>query len=700
MKRKSRKKKSLPLSIVMMITASWVQLAVAVEPTADEMAHVRAWITERFDGSLPKGASEPFFSFIYDGKSSASLLQNWGVKRESRQLDKQRVEHTLVFADPKTGLIVRCVGIEYHDFPAVEWVLFFKNNGSKDTPILADVQALDMRLTRSTPGDFVVYHAKGCAGMFSDYAPLSDTLAPKGSLAIYSHGIPSGLPSQESLPMFNVERGGQGTIVAIGWTGPWKADFSRNEQNALQMRAGMDRTHLVLHPGEEIRSPRVLTMYWKGDRNRGHNLWRRLLFAHYSPRPGGKPFAGLICDANWGSWMSDRGHIAEINAWGDRGIPMECYWMDAGWTDMSRGWAAHQSQQTPNKTLFPDGLRPVSDAAHRRGMKFLLWFVPQSLFPGVGIAAEHSQWLGEPFSCKEYGTQVFYSLDHGDTEVNQFMIDRFSKIIGEYGIDVFRQDGTSIWPKDPGSDRVGISQIRFTTGFYAFWDGLLKKHPHLLIDNCACGGRKLDLETISRSIALWRSDSQAAGNFNTISNQAFNQGLFPWIPLSAGVVPVGGPIDAYKFRSAYCPAMVLHWNMGKVADPNKQRWSQVDVELMRRMLKEYVAVRPYTFGDYYPLVPYSLDPKVWTAWQFDRTDLCQGMVQAFRRADCPFEKARLKLQSLDPGAVYTLTNLDVAGTTEMRGRELMDKGISITINNQPGSAVIVYKKKTDTMAKQ
>ena len=59
------------------------------------------------------------------------------VERErAGNSDDQRTEHTLTWTDPKTGLEVRCVGIEYRDFPAVEWVLYVKNTGNKDTPIL------------------------------------------------------------------------------------------------------------------------------------------------------------------------------------------------------------------------------------------------------------------------------------------------------------------------------------------------------------------------------------------------------------------------------------------------------------------------------------------------------------------------------------------------------------------------------------
>ena len=60
---------------------------------------------------------EPFFSFTYPGRPSAELLGEWALKRAVRRLDAQRTEHTLTYSDPKTGLLVRCVGIENHDSP-------------------------------------------------------------------------------------------------------------------------------------------------------------------------------------------------------------------------------------------------------------------------------------------------------------------------------------------------------------------------------------------------------------------------------------------------------------------------------------------------------------------------------------------------------------------------------------------------------
>ncbi len=127
-------------------TVFWLlplQFAAATAPTPGEMREARRWATAKLDAAQETKAIEPPFSFTYDGKPSAELLKTWELKRASRPLDDQRTEYVLTFGDPKTGLVVRCVGIEYRDFPAVEWTLFFKNRSTSDTPIISDIRAMD-----------------------------------------------------------------------------------------------------------------------------------------------------------------------------------------------------------------------------------------------------------------------------------------------------------------------------------------------------------------------------------------------------------------------------------------------------------------------------------------------------------------------------------------------------------------------------
>ena len=97
-------------------------------------------------------------------------------------------------------------------------------------------------------------------------------------------------PIPNTLPFFNLQTGDHGLIGAIGWTGNWKADFTYAEDGkTIVMASGMKETHLLLHPGEEIRTPRIVLMSWTGGNwQESQNNWRRLLFAHYTPQDNGQ----------------------------------------------------------------------------------------------------------------------------------------------------------------------------------------------------------------------------------------------------------------------------------------------------------------------------------------------------------------------------------------------------------------------------
>jgi alpha-galactosidase len=115
---------------------------------------------------------------------------------------------------------------------------------------------------------------------------------------------------------------------------------------------------------------------------------------------------------------------------------------------------------------------------------------------------------------------------------------------------------------------------------------------------------------------------------------------------------------------------------------------------LRKRLDEWRKTVAHFWGDFWPLTPYSLANNVWIAWQFDEPEKGEGVVQAFRRAENDNDSAMFRLRGLDPNATYILTNLDVEGTTELSGRELLDKGLSVIIKDKPGAAIILYKKKS------
>jgi alpha-galactosidase len=257
-------------TVIVMLLSSLSALAQA---TPGEMQARDQWVAARFGG----GAAALPISFTLDGAPSATLLKTWKLERTERKLDGNRTEITLTCTDPASGLSVRCVAVQYRDYPAIEWTPYFKNTGSAATPIIADIRALDAKFERATPGEFVLDHAKGSPAEPSSYAPRATALGKKErkfELATFG-----GRSSNSTMPYWKLTWGNEGVVTAVGWLGQWAADFESIGDKSLRVRAGQQTTHFKLEPGEEVRAPLIALVFWQGDKYRAQNLWRQWFVA-------------------------------------------------------------------------------------------------------------------------------------------------------------------------------------------------------------------------------------------------------------------------------------------------------------------------------------------------------------------------------------------------------------------------------------
>ena len=634
------------------------------------------WLGDLLTGPLgaPYSTAVPF-SFRYGERPSSDLLRIWEFERSSRRVDDHRAEHTLIYTDPKTGLVVRCVVVEYHDFPAVEWTLYFKNTGSTPTPILENVLALDTRVERNAEGEFILHHDKGSQATPTDYQPYETRLERKAQIRLSAAG---GRPTNTDLCYFNIEWPGEGVVLALGWPGQWAAQFTRDEGNGVQIRAGQELTHFKLLPGEEVRSLLVALLFWKGDWIGAQNLWRRWMVAHNLPRPGGKLPPPQFAMGSNGYTIEMQGANEEnekefMQRYLDLGMKFDYWWMDAGWYPFKEGWW-NTGTWDPDPQRFPHGFRPVSDFAHKNGVKTIVWFEPERVRPGSWLYENHPEWLLGP----DGDNKLLYL---GSPEALKWLTDHTDRLLTEQGIDLYRQDFNfdplSFWRANDAPDRQGITEIRHVTGYLAYWDELRRRHPNMLIDSCASGGRRNDLETLRRAVPLWRSDY---GYDEPTGMQNLTYGAALWIPFSGTGIRSSVP---YSFRSVMVPALS--------AGPDP-RSHNVDFSMLRRLIAQWRQVAGYYYGDYCPLTPYTTEDSAWVAWQFDQPETGEGMVQAFRRPASPIEEARFKLRGLDAKAQYAVSNLDVPGQIQMSGQELIETGLPVSIKDQPGAVIITYKQ--------
>ncbi len=201
-----------------------------------------------------------------------------------------------------------------------------------------------------------------------------------------------------------METGDRGLIEAVGWTGNWAAQFDRTANDRLALAAGMQRTHFKLLPGETVRTPRILLLFWQGDRLEGQNLLRRFLLAYHSPlskTAGRLP----VFRGSWGE-QHENTHLQAIRWFVDNKVPIDVYWIDAGWygdkpfqegsTDANSEWWKYTGSWRPNKITYPRGLKPIGDELRRHDLGFLLWIEAERVFRGTDLQRQHPEWLLGP----------------------------------------------------------------------------------------------------------------------------------------------------------------------------------------------------------------------------------------------------------------------------------------------------------------
>ncbi len=382
------------LVVITWVFASWLVCGAAVHgagPTAAETALARRWVEERFGEAA---SVEPPFSFRYGGSDSGEFLPKWRVKRDMRRLDERRTGRTLVWTDPTTGLEVRLVAVEYGDFPTVEWTLYFKNTGVKDTPILERIGALDAVFGGGSLGEPVLHHYKGSPAAIDDYRPLRTPLVAGSRLSL---GALGGRPSNSDLPYFNLAWSDGGVIVAVGWPGQWTSAWSRERGALVRVWGGQEITHFRLKPGEQVRSPLVVVQFWSGDRMAAQNGWRRWMLEYNVPRVGGKPPAPqfVACSSHQFREMIDANEENQklfIDRYLAEGLKIDYWWMDAGWYKNNGEWVNTGTWEVDGKR-FPHGLRAVTDHGRSSGVKSIVWFEPERVTPGSWLYEEHPEWL-------------------------------------------------------------------------------------------------------------------------------------------------------------------------------------------------------------------------------------------------------------------------------------------------------------------
>ena len=164
-------------------------------------------------------------------------------------------------------------------------------------------------------------------------------------------------------------------------------------------------------------------------------------------------------------------------------------------------------------------------------------------------------------------------------------------------------------------------------------------------------------------------------------------GIASWLPHYMTSAPYD---DTYRFYSNLAPSLGISLDFAHT--------DKVDWDLFRQRMALWRSTAPLFYADYYPLTGWSNTQDTWLAWQFDRPQAGDGILQAFRRQESPEASQTLRLFGLDAAATYEFIPLesDPALTPAFRlsGKELVESGLTVQIINHPGAAAYTYHRRT------
>lgn len=288
------------------------------------------------------------------------------------------------------------------------------------------------------------------------------------------------------------------------------------------------------------------------------------------------------------------------------------YVVDCGWhsdvtsLDMYRNFGTWYE----SKRRFPEGLRKTAEMIRSLGMRFGVWIGPEI----VGIDnKEMIDYYGDECFLTRNGEKIRnetgYLLDYRQPKVIQSMSEAFERMVNEYGIDYIKYDGLpySFLGTDKDSTSLGSGLEDHVNAFLKWTQDMMEKYPHVIFEDCAGGGQRLDYKALSMFQLASTSDQTDYLEYPYIVGNIFCSVL----PEQAGVwsYPVESAVyDAEhedtvneKVTKEHVVLNMINSMLGRIhlasriqlLDEEKQALIQEGIEVYNRMTPDKLQAVPY-----------------------------------------------------------------------------------------------------------
>lgn len=646
--------------------------------TADEMKvseEEKQFCREWYNANILLQADDAQIPYTFDvgGVSLADNLDDWDVdiSPESKigRVYKGGKTSYIYLSNDEYGIEATVEATIYEEQATCEWTLYIQNVAEENSDVISNFYVLKSSIET---GDSLVYYSKGSTTDANDFALGKKNL----SVIPAVFGCKEGRSSYTYMPYFNINGADKSVVLAVGWTGEWETSIYQSGKNTkLSVKQADFNAYLL--PEEEVRSPLVsLSFYDTDNAIKGFNMFRNWVSDCVSPE--NLPDTMTMIEVAGPESTNTADQIFDtLNTFDDNVYSqVDYFWMDAGWYDNVDGWYDSVGNWIPDADRYDNGIIEISDYAESKNCGLVLWYEPERVYADTQlgkVGAENESWL----IFKDDGEFAMWNL--AEYEAAKYLAEYVATSLTENGVNVYRQDFnydiSGMWKdadKQLYDGRRGICENHYVSNLYKYLDYLRMNIKGLIIDNCASGGRRLDLEMTRRSIPLWRSDYNCSMQEDTYeATQAQTYGLSFWLPMSGTLKYCE---SEYAARSS-----IMYGSLETFGTVNSEYFGV------------YKEQREMMNGNFYPITSGGYDSDEILAMQYSDVDASHGEALIYKRSDVNDTEFTLQLNGLISDKNYNIYDYDNPEKVHtMTGDELMENGINIALPDGEKAIIMMF----------
>ena len=505
---------------------------------------------------------------------------------------------------------------------------------------------------------------------------------------------------------------GEWFAASLAWSGNWRIRItSKVEKSPVDRSDSVDRpvnearlffemgpssvdpALRVIDPGETVKTPETHILCMKADLDHVTQTLLNHVRRDVLPRPPSQHVFDV--EANHRGYIVDHeteaGIEREIDMAADIGA--ETFLIDAGWYGPEPNrWYQNVGDWYAGAWL-PNDIQPIREYARKKGLRFGLWVEIEGAGAASKLRKEHPEWIqtrdGQSIADGRH-------LDVGNPVVAKWMESEIVRIIKKYDLDVFRIDYNMSTEEDGNQLREGFvenSSWRHVENLYAMFDRLRSQFPHVIFQNCAGGGGRLDWGILRRfdntELSDWMRGPRGVKILNGMTWLLPPEILLRTFGTEVPDLAGDGDID-YQMRQVEMALPIFRGIAPSPAElnPTLRNKIRAGIDLYKNELRPIL--RDSLVYHHTPLTPYFRESP-WLVLEYATPDKRRSVATLFRTSNLEDPVYHFVPRGLDSSVTYKVTFENRSETAELSGIQLMTEGIPVRLETTGTSEMLLFE---------